>query len=86
MKLRDEFLTHTAGGESLLVPTGKATFSGLVKGNRTFGEIVELLKAETTEEQMIAALKARYDAPQEKIAQDVKTVVEGLRQIGALDE
>ena len=37
MKLRKEFIAHDTGGESLLVPAGGAGFSGLVRGNKTFG-------------------------------------------------
>ena len=44
MKLRKEFITHDTGDESLLVPTGAAGFAGLVKGNKTLGAILELLK------------------------------------------
>ena len=37
MKLNKEFITHDTGGESLLVPTGGAGWSGLVKGNTGSG-------------------------------------------------
>ena len=50
MRLKKEFITHDADGESLLVPTGAAGWSGLVRGNKTFGAMLELLGEETTEE------------------------------------
>lgn len=86
MKLKNEFITHDTGTESLLVPTGKASFSGLVKGNKTLGAILELLKTGTTEADLIAALKSRFDAPEGAIERDVAKALSELRKIGALDE
>ncbi len=86
MKLKKEFLYHDAGGEALLVPTGKAEFSGVVRGNRTLGAILELLQEETDEEKIITAMKERFEAPAGAVEKDVARVLAGLREIGALDE
>ena len=86
MKLKSEFITHSTENESLLVPTGTAGWSGLVKGNKTLGAILALLKTDTTEEAILAAMKTRFDAPKDVIAADVKKALENLRRIGALDE
>ena len=85
MKLKKEFVAHTSGRKSLLVPVGTAEFSGMVKGNKTLGAILELLKEETTEAEIIAAMKARFSAPEEIIARDVGRAVAELRKIGAID-
>ena len=86
MKLKKEFIPHETDSESLLIPAGGAGFSGLVKGNKTLGVILGLLAEDTTEEKIIAAMKARFDAPEEVIAADVRKALSGLRKIGALDE
>ena len=86
MKLRKEFIIHDTGMESMLVPTGDAGWSGLLKGNRTLGAILSLMKEDTTEDAVIAALKDRFDAPEDMIAGDVKKTLAVLRDIGALDE
>ena len=86
MRLKREFITHDTGAESLLVPTGGAGWSGLVKGNRTLGAILSLLKEDTTEDAVVAAMKERFDAPEEIITRDVKKALAELRKIGALDE
>lgn len=86
MKLKKEYITHDTGSESLLVPAGGAGFSGLVKGNKTLGAILALLKEDTTEEAVIAAMKQRFDAPEDVIARDVKKALSELRKIGALNE
>ena len=86
MKLKKEFLLHDTGSESFLVPTGAADFSGIVKGNRTLGAILGLLKEETTQERVVAELKARFNAPEGAAERDVARVLAELRRIGALDE
>ena len=86
MKLRKEFITHNTESESLLVPASSAGWSGLVRGNKTLGAILELLKTDTTEEAIITVMKARFDAPEEVITRDVKKALSELRKIGALDE
>lgn len=85
MKLKPNFITHEIAGESMLVPTGKAEFSGLVRGNKTLGTILDMLKTETTEAEIVAALKARFDAPEGAVEQDVKKALAELRKIGAID-
>ena len=86
MKLKNGFIPHNTGTESILVPLGGAGWSGVVKGNKTLGAILDLLKEDTTEAAIIDAMKARFDAPEEIIAGDVAKVVSELRSIGALDE
>ncbi len=86
MKLRSEFITYSANGEALLVSTGAASFSGLVKGNHTLEAILELLKQDTDEATIIAAMLERFDAPEAVITADVKKALAELRNIGALDE
>lgn len=86
MKLKKEFISQNFGEESLLVPTGAAKFSGLVKGNRTLGVILEYLKKETSEDEIVVSLKERYDAPEDVLRRDVTRVLNELRNIGALDE
>jgi len=85
MKLKREFIAHDTGAESILVPLGGAGWSGVVKGNRTFGAIIDLLKEDTTEAAVIEGMKSRFDAPEEVIARDVHTALENLRKIGAID-
>ena len=86
MRLKDEFLTHTSGGEAYLVPSGNLEFRGLVKGNETLGEVVELLKTNTTEAQIVKKLREKYNAPAGTIEFDVKKALEVLRSVGAIIE
>ena len=72
MKLKSDFITHITESESLLVPAGTAGFSGLVRGNKTLGAILETLKKDVTEAEIVSALCSRFDAPKDVIARDVK--------------
>ena len=86
MKLKKAFVAHDTGSESILVPVGGAGWSGVVRGNKTLGVILELLKEETTEARIVDAMLRRFDAPKDIVARDVQTVLAELRRIGALDE
>ena len=57
-----------------------------MQGNKTLGAILELLKTDTTEDKIIAAMCARFDAPEAVIAADVQKAIAGLRKIEAMDE
>lgn len=86
MKLKEGFITHVTGNEQIMVSAGNTKFSGLVKSNETAGFIVDCLKADTTEKEIIEKMLERYDAPEEVISEDVKMILEKLRSIGAIDE
>lgn len=86
MRLKEEFLSHTSGEEAYLVPSGTLKFRGLVKGNETLGEVVELLKTDTTESGIVKILREKYNAPAGAIEFDVKKALEVLRSVGALIE
>ncbi len=86
MKLSSKFITYNSRRDSLLVPTGNADFAGLVRGNKTLGAILELLKTDTDEAGIVRALCARFDAPEAVIAADVEKALAELRKIGALEE
>ena len=85
MKLNQNFITHTTGGQYYVVSTDSTAFKGIIRGNGTTGDIIELLKNDTTEDAIVDALFEKYDAPREKIAADVSTVLTKLRSVGAID-
>ena len=57
MKLKDEFIVHSVGDETLLVPTAGASFHGLVQGNKTVDVILNCLLKDTTEEEILSVMK-----------------------------
>ncbi len=88
MKLKEGFLLHRAGDETLVVANGPAAavFNGLIRNNDTAGFIFEQLQRPTTEAAIVDAMVRRYDAPRQRIADDVHAMVQRLRDEGFLDE
>lgn len=86
MKLKSDFITQTIEDTQFLVPLGAESFQGLVRSNKTAAFIVDCLKEETTEEQIVDAMGRKYDASRSEIAADVKEILDTLRRIDALEE
>ena len=86
MKLNKSFIHHQLDGQAVIVPTGEANFHGLIQGNKTLSAIAECLTADTTEEEIVDTLCARFDGDRELIKADVHEAVKQLKEIGAIDE
>ena len=86
MKLKSNFLTHSIDDTPYLVPVGASAGSELVRGNKTTGFLLELLKEETGEEALVDAMCRKYDAPRETVAADVREFLDKLRELGAIEE
>ncbi|MBQ3331052.1 MAG: PqqD family protein [Ruminococcus sp.] len=85
MKLKDEFIVHSVGDETLLVPTAGASFHGLVQGNKTVDVILNCLLKDTTEEEILSVMKERFDGDEADMRADIADVIAQLRAIGAID-
>lgn len=86
MKLKDGFVTQNMGGEQIMVATGEAGFSGLVRSNATAAFIVDCLKKQTTREAILEAMLDKYEVSTEKAAADLDRILDTLRSVNALDE
>lgn len=86
MKLKEGFVTYEISGDHFTVPAGDQSFNGLIKSNKTAAEVIEMLKKDTTAEEITKALFEKYDAPEEVIRKDVDNIINKLREIGAIDE
>ena len=86
MHLKKGFITQYVAGTQMLVAVGDAAkdFHGLVRSNGTAGFIVDCLKTDTSEEEIVKKLCAEYDVDEKTALKDVKMVVEKLRSIGAI--
>ena len=86
MKLKKQFVTKDMGDTQVMVAVGGSAFSGVVRSTSTAAYIVDLLKEETTKDEIVAAMLDKYEVPEEKVSADVDKILETLRSIGALDE
>lgn len=69
-----------------MVPTAEAPFHGLGGGNETVGTILNCLKNDVTEEEIVRVLADTFSGSREEMAEDVRSVISKLRSVGALDE
>ena len=87
MRLRDGFVTHMYRDQQLLVATGPAAreFHGLVRSNETAAFIVDQLKTETTQADIVSALMDAYEVDPETANTCVGEILAKLRSIGAIE-
>lgn len=85
MKLNNEFITREMDNQQIMI-SASGKFSGLVRSNKTAAFIVDCLANDTTEEEIVQKMLAKYNAPEDIIRKDVKKILDTLRRIGALDE
>jgi hypothetical protein len=86
MKLKSDYIPMNVDGTPYLVPLAGAAYQGVIRGNQSVAIIVECLKEETTEEAIVDALCAEYNAQRETVAADVAGILGKLREIDALEE
>ena len=85
MKLKNGFITHETDGEQILIDTAN-NFAGLVRSNPTAAFIVDCLKTDITEAEIIEKMLKKYDVSQETATKDVRGIIAKLEHIGALGE
>ena len=86
MKLKPTFIAQNIDDTQFLVPIGAEAFQGVVRSNKTAAFIVDCLKEATTEDKIVDAMCAKYDAPRATVAADVGEILDTLRKIDALEE
>ena len=88
MKLKYTFDSVDMGEEIIAVPVGEGSIPvhGVLKLNKEGCEILDLLKTDTTEEQIVSALTAKYENERDQLAGYVHGVVETLQNANLLDE
>ena len=87
MRLKSHFETINTLGKQVAVPIDEnLAFNGAVEMNKTAAVIFEMLKKETTEDSIVEALAQQFDAPKERIAEDVHRCLDAFRQKDLLTE
>lgn len=88
MKLKKGFCTQTISDGQVMVPTADAEtdFRGIVRSNETAAFVIDKLKNEITENEILDELKQEYEGDEEIMKKDLSCVLEKLRGIGAIEE
>jgi hypothetical protein len=86
MKLKEGFVLSKAGEEYVAVATGEAgkSFNGLVRNNATAAFLLNKLKKECSEEDLVNALLEEYEVSRENAEKDVKNFVKIINDAGML--
>ena len=86
MKLNNGFVMYESGEDHALVGIGEG-FKGMVKMNSSAAAILKMLsEGSVTRETLISRMLEIYDAPADLVAKDVDSVIEKLRELGAIDD
>lgn len=86
MKIKDGFMLRKVGGQYVVVALGEASrsFNGIIRLNDTGKFLWEQLSADSTEEQLCAALLAEYDVTEQQAQSDVSDFTETLKKAALL--
>ena len=86
MRLKEGFITHMGAEEHITVSAGGREFNGMIRSNQTAGYILESLKKDVSEADIVDYLYEKYDQSKSQIKEDVETIIQKLHSIGAIDE
>ena len=88
MKLKYSFEAINMGEEIIFVPVGEgsAQVQGVLKLNPQGQEILELLEKETTIDQIVETLSAKYNNSKNDLVDYVNSVLDVLRDANLLNE
>lgn len=87
MKLKYTFEMMELDDQQMAVPVGEGAdeFHGILKLNGSAAEILKLLKEDTTEEAVTAALLEKYDAQEEELRKYVHDYINELKEAGFVE-
>lgn len=88
MRLKYTFEKMELNDKIIAVPVGDDAddYRGVVKMNGTAAAIFDLLKEDTTEEAIVAAMEKEYNVTKDVLNADVKLYIQAFREKGLLVE
>lgn len=86
MKVKDGFILRKVGRQYVVAATGEASrnFNGMMRLNEEAAFAFELLRKDTTPEEMIATLLQKYAGEEAEVRADVAMFLEKLKEADAL--
>ncbi len=88
MRIKEEFVKTELGDSAILVPVGAADdeFHGVIRLNETAAFLVDQLRQNVTEEDLVLALLNEYDVERSVAEKNIRAVLDSLRKVKALEE
>jgi hypothetical protein len=87
MKIKEGFMLRKVAGDTVVVPTGKATldFNGMITLNETGAFLWKALQNETDEDALIQLMLKEYEADENTVRADLKAFINKLEGAGLLE-
>ena len=88
MKIKKDFILREMDDMCIVVAVGESakSFNGVINLNETAQFIWKQLEKGCTQDELVEAVLAEYDAPREVIEADIEKILAKLRQEKILDE
>lgn len=88
LKVSDQFILRTIADENLLIPTGDSAIhvKGLIALSESGVLIYKKLLDGCSREELVSALTAEYDVPEDEAARDTDAFLDKMRRLGMLVE
>lgn len=88
MKLKYDFLLRDVGDRAVAVAVGEGSenFQGIISMNRSSKVIFEMLREETSEEEILQKLMKQYNGTEAFFREEIRKMVMKLRNGGVLTE
>ena len=85
-KLKFLFETIELDGSIIAVPVGEhaSQFHGVIKLNETGAALLEMLKNDVSEEEIVQALSSQFTVPAETVSEDVHQFISLFQEKGVL--
>lgn len=87
MKLKEKFTTRMVGDTQLMVDSSDSEekFLGMVKSNEVAAFLIDKLKNDVSEAELVDSLLNEYEVGEEEALDAVRYVVEQMSSINAID-
>ena len=88
MRIKDDFITRTIAGETVVVPTGEAAarLNGMITLNETGAFIWHFLREAHTKEELLAAMLEEFDVDEADARADIEGFTGVLLAQGMLED
>lgn len=81
MRVKDGFMLREVAGHWVAIPLAERVveFNGIISLSESGAMIWKMMEQDVTEDQVVSALKAEYDADEDTIRSDVREFIELMK-------
>ena len=86
MKLLNIFESEEINNERVMVSLDSKKFNGLIRANETASYIIDCLKNDISEKEIINNMTDKYGITEERASQGVSSIINQLKELGLIIE